>query len=140
MKCRTLKDILEKDVDKSYDLNPELCKGLVLKESTGPQYGKIEILGYVRNKKNQSRRIISPNGISPCLAAFTHGYAHGYLKDGDRIRRYTPKEFFRLMGLEDDEIQTIQETGISETQQYKMAGNSIVVDVLTEVLKKLEIT
>ena len=110
-----------------------------MKESTGPQYGKIEILGYVRNKKNQSRRIISPNGISPCLAAFTHGYAHGYLKDGDRIRRYTPKEFFRLMGLEDDEIQTIQETGISETQQYKMAGNSIVVDVLAEVLKKLEI-
>ena len=43
------------------------------------------------------------------------------------------------MGLEDDEIQTIQETGISETQQYKMAGNSIVVDVLAEVLKKLEI-
>ena len=54
MKCRALKDILEKDVDKSYDLNPELCKGLVLKESTGPQYGKIEILGHVRNKKNQS--------------------------------------------------------------------------------------
>ena len=45
-----------------------------------------------------------------------------------RIRKLTPKECFRLMGLTDEEIQKIQDAGISNSQQYKMAGNSIVVD------------
>lgn len=132
-----LKDILEENVDSSYNLNPILLEGVDIKESSYPD-GKIEILGYVRNKKNQSRRIISVEGISPCLGAFTHGYAHGYIKDNDRIRALTPREFFRLMGLNDDEITTIQETGISKTSQYKLAGNSIVVNVLIELLKNIE--
>lgn len=134
---KKLKDILEDDVDVSYDINPELLKGVIMKDETYPEYGVIEILGYVKNRKNQSRRIISLDGISPCLAAFTHGYAHGYVKDGERIRRHTPREFFRLMGLDDKNIDTIQNENISETQQYKMAGNSIVIDVLVEIFEKL---
>ena len=47
-----------------------------------------------------------------------------------RIRKLTPRECFRLMGVEDKDIDTIQAAGISNSQQYKMAGNSIVVDVL----------
>lgn len=134
---KRLKDILEKGVDDSYDLNPVLLEGVVINDESYPEYGTIEILGYVKNKQNQSRRIISPEGISPCLGAFTHGYAHGYIKDYDRVRRLTPREFFRLMGMEEEEINTIQETRISETQQYKLAGNSIVVNVLEDVFKRL---
>ena len=134
---KRLKDILEKGVDDSYDLNPVLLEGAVINDESYPEYGMIEILGYVKNKQNQSRRIISPEGISPCLGAFTHGYAHGYIKDDDRIRRLTPREFFRLMGLKEEEINIIQGTRISETQQYKLAGNSIVVNVLEDVFKRL---
>lgn len=47
-----------------------------------------------------------------------------------RIRKLTPKECFRLMGLRDTEIAKIQAAGISESQQYKLAGNSIVTNVL----------
>lgn len=47
-----------------------------------------------------------------------------------RIRKLTPRECFRLMGVGDKDIDTIQAAGISNSQQYKMAGNSIVVDVL----------
>ena len=54
-----------------------------------------------------------------------------------RIRKLTPRECFRLMGLHDDDIDKIQATGISNTQQYKMAGNSIVVDVLEAIFKNL---
>ena len=54
-----------------------------------------------------------------------------------RIRKLTPRECFRLMGLNDDDIDKIQATGVSNTQQYKMAGNSIVVDVLEAIFKKL---
>lgn len=54
-----------------------------------------------------------------------------------RIRKLTPRECFKLMGLHDDDIDKIQATDISNTQQYKMAGNSIVVDVLEAIFKNL---
>ena len=54
-----------------------------------------------------------------------------------RIRKLTPRECFRLMGMRDDDIDKIQAAGISNTQQYKMAGNSIVVNVLEAIFKNL---
>ena len=54
-----------------------------------------------------------------------------------RIRKLTPRECFRLMGLKDDDIDKIQQAGISKTQQYKLAGNSIVVNVLEAIFKEL---
>ena len=57
--------------------------------------------------------------------------------DGYRIRKLTPRECFRLMGVSDSDIDKIQSAGISKTQQYKMAGNSIVVDVLYYIFKKM---
>ncbi len=70
-----------------------------------------------------------------------------------RVRRLTPKECYRLMGVSEENIQKIQEKRfigkevtptsidspkakpISNSQQFKMAGNSIVVDVLCAILK-----
>lgn len=54
-----------------------------------------------------------------------------------RIRKLTPRECFRLMGVDDADIDKIQGAGISNSQQYKMAGNSIVVDTLCYILRKL---
>ena len=54
-----------------------------------------------------------------------------------RIRKLTPRECFRLMGMRDNDIDKIQAAGISNTQQYKMAGNSIVVNVLEAIFKNL---
>lgn len=54
-----------------------------------------------------------------------------------RIRKLTERECFRLMGVEDSDIDKIQAAGISKTQQYKMAGNSIVVDVLYHIFRKM---
>ena len=54
-----------------------------------------------------------------------------------RIRKLTPRECLRLMGMNDYDIDKIQQAGISNTQQYKMAGNSIVVNVLEAIFKEL---
>ena len=54
------------------------------------------------------------------------------------IRRLTPRECFRLMGWSDEDINRAFKTGVSDTQLYKMAGNSIVVNCLTEIFKKLK--
>ena len=54
-----------------------------------------------------------------------------------RIRKLTPRECFRLMGVDDADIDKIQAAGISNSQQYKMAGNSIVVDNLFYIFRNL---
>ena len=46
------------------------------------------------------------------------------------IRRLTPKECFRLMGFDDEDVDVLMANNISNTQLYRMAGNSIVVDTL----------
>jgi site-specific DNA-cytosine methylase len=54
-----------------------------------------------------------------------------------RIRKLTPRECFRLMGCDEETIDIIQAAGISNSQQYKLAGNSIVVDVLYHLFRKM---
>ncbi|HFL3696504.1 TPA: DNA (cytosine-5-)-methyltransferase [Clostridioides difficile] len=54
-----------------------------------------------------------------------------------KIRKLTTTECFRLMGMNDRDIQAIKEAGISATQQYKMAGNSIVISVLEEIFRNM---
>lgn len=54
-----------------------------------------------------------------------------------RIRRLTPRECFRLMGVDDEDIDKIQAAGVSNSAQYKLAGNSIVVDVLYHLFRKM---
>lgn len=54
-----------------------------------------------------------------------------------RIRKLTPRECFRLMGVDDADIDKIQAAGISNSSQYKLAGNSIVVDVLFHLFRKM---
>lgn len=59
-------------------------------------------------------------------------------KDLIAIRRLTPRECWRLMGWTDARIDSILGIKVlSNTQLYKMAGNSIVVDVLQEIFGKL---
>ena len=53
-----------------------------------------------------------------------------------RIRKLTPRECFRLMGVEESDIDIIQSCGVSNSGQYKLAGNSIVVDVLYHIFRK----
>lgn len=54
-----------------------------------------------------------------------------------RIRKLTPKECFRLMGCDDADIDKMQAAGLSNSSQYKLAGNSIVVDVLFHIFRKM---
>ena len=52
-----------------------------------------------------------------------------------KIRKLTPRECLRLMGFTDDFI-----INVSDTQLYRQAGNSIIVDVLIALLRKMDIT
>ena len=99
---------------------------------------KINQIGMLDIKGNeQVRRVYGDNGISPTLNTMQGGNRQSKIICDFRIRKLTPRECFRLMGLKDNDIDKIQATGVSNTQQYKMAGNSIVVDVLEAIFKNL---
>lgn len=54
-----------------------------------------------------------------------------------RIRKLTPKECFRLMGVDDKDIDTLLNASISNSKLYQLAGNSIVVDTLFHLFRKM---
>lgn len=59
------------------------------------------------------------------------------MKNGKvRIRKLTPLECWRLMGFDDDDFRKAEKQ-CSNTQLYKQAGNSIVVDCLEGILRNL---
>lgn len=53
------------------------------------------------------------------------------------IRRLTPRECWRLMGWSDEDIDKAFKANVSETQLYKMAGNSIIVNCLEAIFKNI---
>lgn len=54
-----------------------------------------------------------------------------------RIRKLTPREVFRLMDVDEDKIDILLTSGISDSQLYKMAGNSIVVACMEGIFYNL---
>ena len=103
---------------------------------------KIMQVGNIVDNKNfenpQRGRIYSPEGLSPALNTVPGGGLEPKFIEKRveyRIRKLTPRECFRLMGFTDADFDKIH--GISNTQLYKMAGNSIVVNVLEAIFKQL---
>lgn len=103
---------------------------------------KIMQVGNIVDNKNfgnpQRGRIYSPEGLSPALNTVPGGGLEPKFIEKRveyRIRKLTPRECFRLMGFTDNDFDKIH--GISNTQLYKMAGNSIVVNVLEAIFKQL---
>lgn len=86
----------------------------------------------------QKHAAISTDGIVPTLtSAMGQGGGHVPMHDYDlRIRKLTPKECWRLMGFDDEDFDKAAKVN-SNTQLYKQAGNSIVVNVLEAIFDNL---
>lgn len=80
-------------------------------------------------------RVYSDKGISPCLSTMQGGGLEPKIYKNYRIRKLTPRECWRLMGVRDEQFDKLHD--ISNSQLYKLAGNSIVVDVLVAIFKNL---
>lgn len=83
--------------------------------------------------KSNTRRGRVGHGVSKTLAT---GDTMGTVQDF-RIRKLTPKECWRLMGFDDEDFEKAKASGVSNSQLYKQAGNSIVVNVLEGILRNL---
>lgn len=98
----------------------------------------IQKVGQISSDGSQCGTVISDNGISANLVAGTHGYANSHIATQYRIRKLTPRECGRLMGVSDSDIDKMSEVN-SNSQLYKQFGNSIVVDVMVAMFKNLNI-
>jgi DNA (cytosine-5)-methyltransferase 1 len=100
-----------------------------------------QVLGGVGEKKsNGGRQYYQQDRIydDGCAISVTTAFNPYYATDKQplRIRKLTPKETWRLMGFADCDVERAAEV-CSNTQLYKQAGNSIVVNVLMEIFKAL---
>lgn len=80
-------------------------------------------------------RVYSEKGLSPCISTMQGGGREPKIYKNYRIRKLTPRECWRLMGVRDEQFDKLHD--ISNAQLYKLAGNSIVVDVLMGIFKNL---
>lgn len=92
-------------------------------------------------KRQNGRRMKEPGEPSFTLTAQDrHGVA--LLDENIRIRRLTPRECWRLQGFPDEYFDKAKAAGISDTQLYKQAGNSVSVPVAKAIgveLRRIEL-
>ena len=114
---------------------------VAIKQATKQGYIECELggvadLSYPDSKTRRGR--VQDNGnVSPTITATETGICR--IESSIRIRKLTPKECFRLMGFSDKDFDAAQKAGTSNSQLYKQAGNSIVVDVIYYIYRELYI-
>ena len=95
---------------------------------------KINVIGNYSPSGHDASRIVDENGLAPTVKE-NHGTVTATIQNY-RIRKLTPKECWRLMGFDDEDFEKAEKVN-SNTQLYKQAGNSIVVDVLENIFIEL---
>ena len=92
-----------------------------------------------KNAKHQQDMIQDANGNARTLVCGTHGNGGHYTKtlmNDLRIRKLTPRECFRLMGVKDEDYDKVCKNQ-SDASLYHLSGDSIVVNVLMAIFKEL---
>ena len=113
--------------------SPEGCIPTLNTCGGGSHEPKIITIGNYMPSNHSASKIISPDGITPTVME-NHGTVTATVQNY-RIRKLTPRECWRLMGVKDEQFDRLH--GISNSQLYKLAGNSIVVDVLEAIFRNL---
>ena len=118
-------------VGRIYD--PDGCSPTLNTCGGGSHEPKIVQVGNVNpSGKGMNGNVFSEDGLAPTLTT-NKGEGNKILTG---IRKLTPKETFRLMGFSDSAYDAASKV-VSNSQLYKQSGNSIVVDVLYDILVEL---
>jgi DNA (cytosine-5)-methyltransferase 1 len=143
-KYKLEENIIDKEVHPTILARFDGAPTLVVDNSTfiGRKYDEfIEKKGYIPemfNPYNNTKiKNIAPTQTTQCGS--TASSATILIKEkvtNTNIRKLTPKECWRLMGFDDEDVDKASEVN-SNTQLYKQAGNSIVINVLETIFKEL---
>lgn len=96
------------------------------------------VLEKISSDNSQCGTVVSDKGLFSTMSAGCHGYANPYKYTQYRVRKLTPKEYGRLMGVDDTVIYSMSKV-LSNSKLYQCFGNAIVVDVLCAIFSQLEI-
>lgn len=111
---------------------------VAIKQATKKGYVECEVGGVADlsypDSKTRRGRVQEDGKICPTLTATETGVCR--IESDIRIRKLTPKECWRLMGFDDKSFKAAEQVN-SNSQLYKQAGNSIVVDVLYYIFVEL---
>lgn len=121
-----LKDMLEPNVDEKYYLSDKMLKGMM---NTNFEQYKLE--NKLKDTSGNADTIVARFEGCPQLVKDNLKTEHGL-----RIRKFTPREVFRLMGVKDEDYERIAKNQ-SNSSLYHLAGDSIVIDVLMYIFNQL---
>jgi len=112
-----LKDVLEKKVDNKFYLSEAAVTRI-----TGSKFGR----EFATIDTEKTRTLTAGYYKIPSDGA--------YFSEGERKRKYTPKEFERLQTLPEDYTK-----GLSNSQRYKTIGNGWTVDVISHIFSHISV-
>ena len=164
---RRLRDVLETDVDESYYLTEKQLGYFTAKNNRDVNHynfrpkthdsqianclttpigwgnpsdnyidERVDTLGSYGPKRHCNSMVVGNGGISPTVL-HNHNQVTATMEHQNRIRKLTPREFYRLMDVDDCDIDKILAAMPGKTMHYRLAGNSIVVAVLFHIFRKL---
>ena len=101
----------------------------------------IEIAKLIHGGRSQSdSRIYDSDGLAPTLKVVSGGNMEAKMSDRNyRLRRLTPREYWRLMGFDDEDFDKAEQV-CSNRQLYKQAGNALVPQCLEGIFKNMNLT
>lgn len=146
-----LREILESEADEKYYINEEktakLIEELKAKDQQGgsrepkiaePHFEVRPTLTPERDERRQmGRRFKEDDEPAFTLTALDrHGVAIGNYPHY-RIRKLTPLETWRLQSFSDEDFFKVKNAGMSDSQLYKQAGNSVTINVIDAIAKNI---
>lgn len=127
----TIRDIAESNPDEKYYINKPFTLG---KHDGLNGLKQVATIDNVKRRANAA--IYSKDGYSPTLLTCGGGGTEAkILDDNEKIRKLTPREYWRLQGFSDEDFDKVRFQ--SDSQLRKQAGNSICVPMLESVLKDI---
>ena len=139
---KRLKDVLETYIDEKYYLNGSTIERISkwkFQQQPNEEI-KCNCVGMLGGKYNKLldivRRVYDTNGLAPTQTTCSGGNRETKIIENNRIRKLTPKESGRLMGVRDKDIDTMA-VNQSNSSQYHLYGDSIVVDVLMAIFGQM---
>lgn len=121
--------------DEMFTLTAQDRQGVMVREATSKGYaiaGEGDAINLAMPKSKTHRGRVG-KGVAQTLDTSCN---QGVLA-GTKIRRLTPRECFRLQGFPDEYFDRADAVN-SDSQLYKQAGNSVTVNVIYEIAKRLE--
>lgn len=123
----TINDILDDYFDPRYWLSDQIQERLQITDSTFTK----NIIGTTKPEFRtigQRDVVYNKNSIMGTLLATDYKQPKQILEDNGKVRKITPNECFKLMGLTSEDCEKARELGLADMNLYKQAGNGIVTN------------